>query len=94
MAAAGLLDPPPASDSITLERIVPIFEKILDIVWGIFVALSIAMFLWAGFLFLTAQGEAAQVGNARKAVIWGVVGLIVAFFAFSITGIIKTVLGL
>ena len=92
-SSADLTDAPPAG-TLTVDSIIPIFERILTIAWGVFVAISIAMFLWAAFLFITAHGEATQVGNARKAVIWGIVGLIVAFFAFSITGIIKTVLGL
>src|SRR5581483_8838209 len=63
-----------------------IINSILTFLWLIFVGVAIFMFIWAGFLFLTAHGDPTKISTARKAVIWGVVGVIVAMLAFSIVG--------
>ncbi len=64
------------------------------IVWPIFFSVSVLVFIYAGFLFLTASGDPAKVTIARKLVVWGIVGIVVAIFAFSIEGIVsKIILG-
>lgn len=62
---------------------------ILNFIWPIFIGFAIIMLLLAGFLFLTAQGEPSKVKEARFAVIWGVVGIIVGILAFSIPFIVR-----
>ncbi|MCR4322938.1 MAG: hypothetical protein NUV61_02525 [Candidatus Azambacteria bacterium] len=58
-----------------------------------FIALaSVVMGLYAGFLFITAQGEAAQLKTARATVLWAVVGITVAIISFSIILITRTIL--
>lgn len=71
-----------------LPNIASIFNPILNLVWGIFFAFSVLMFLIAAFYFFTAQGEADKIKDARNFVIWGAVGVIVAIIAFSLPGII------
>lgn len=63
--------------------------KILDYLWIIFIAFAVIMFMVAGFQFLTARGEAEGYGKAQKAVLWGVVGVIIAVAAFTIPFFIK-----
>ncbi len=70
-----------------------ILNKVLGIVWPIFIGFAIIMFIVAGFLFLKAQGDPAETKTAQKAVMWGVVGLVVGVLAFSIPGIVKSLLG-
>src|SRR5438270_866371 len=68
-------------------------DTLLGFIWPIAVAFFIIMFLLAGFLFLTAQGDPTKVAQARSAVIWGVVGVAVAVLAFSIPFVVRNVLG-
>lgn len=63
------------------------------VVWPIFFALSVIMFIVAGFLYLTARGEPGKIQTANKAVIWAIVGIAIAIAGFSATTIINNILG-
>ena len=63
------------------------------VVWPVFLALVIIMFIWAGILYLTAHGDQTKIATANKALIYAVVGIIVAIVAFSVVGLIRAVLG-
>ena len=63
-------------------------------VWPIFIAVSIIMFIWAGILFISAQGDPGKVAEARKAVIWAVIGIVVGLLGYLSVAIIKGALGL
>jgi len=63
------------------------------VLWPIFGGLVIVMFIYAGILFVTAQGDPSKISTARKAVLWAVVGIIVAFVAFSAVKLMREILG-
>ena len=85
--------------SVVFAGAAPIdFEKIINrllkyVVWPIFLGLVIIMFIYAGVKFLTAQGDPTKISDARKAVIWGIVGIAIAIAAFSAKGLICEILG-
>ena|SRR3989344_1915168 len=66
---------------------------IKNILWTIAIVFVIVMFVIAGFKFLTAQGNSQQVAEARNAVIWGLVGVVVIILAWSVVTIVSTQLG-
>lgn len=70
-----------------------IFNAIFNLLWPIFAAYSIIMFIIAGFQFLTARGDAAGAEKARQAFIYGSIGTALGILAFSIPFIIKFALG-
>ncbi|MBI5913402.1 hypothetical protein HY839_03080 [Candidatus Azambacteria bacterium] len=60
-----------------------------------FIALaSVVMGLYAGFLFITARGEPAQLKTARGTLVWAVIGIAVAVISFSIIILTKTIFDL
>lgn len=60
-----------------------------------FIALaSVIMGLYAGFLFITARGEASQISTARQTLLWAVIGIAVAVLSFSIILLTTTILDL
>lgn len=67
---------------------------ILGFLWPIFVGIAMIMFMIAGFIFLTANGDPNKVKTARDAMIWGTVGMIVGLLSFSLPWIIGNQLGL
>jgi len=71
-----------------------IATKIINLVnwfsWGI-ALVSVVMGLYAGFLFITARGEPAQLKTARQTLVWAVIGIAVAVLAFSIITITKSI---
>lgn len=52
------------------------------VIWPVFVAISIAMFMWAGFLYLTAQDDSTKVATANKAVIFAIIGIIIILLSY------------
>jgi hypothetical protein len=75
---------------VTLEGI---FSGIIWILYVSAAGLATVMALVAGILFITANGDANKIGTARNALIWCVVGLVVAILAFSIVNIVTTYIG-
>lgn len=67
-----------------------LFKNILDVVWIVFTGLAVILFVFAGIMFLTAQGDPTKLTTAKNAFLWGVVGVVVAILAFSIVAIIQT----
>ena len=70
-----------------------IIERFLNlIVWPLFAGASVLAFIWAGILYLTAQGDPGKISTANKAVIWGVVGIIIGLVGFSAVELLKAIL--
>ncbi|OGZ78143.1 MAG: hypothetical protein A2358_02220 [Candidatus Staskawiczbacteria bacterium RIFOXYB1_FULL_37_44] len=89
-AALAINDPnagsnPTGSGAINLGGLI---TAILGKLWIIFGALAVIMFVYAGILFMTAQGAPEKVSAARQAFLWGVVGVVVGIIAFSIVTIV------
>jgi hypothetical protein len=76
------------------QFIITILNNFLGfILWPIFIGAIIIMLLWAGFLFVTAQGDPGKIGTAKKTALWAVVGIVVGIFAYSAYSIVARVLG-
>ncbi len=73
--------------------IVEIINIIFNVIWPLFIAFAILMFILSGFQFLVAQGDPAKIATARGFVLWGIVGVAVGVLAFSIPFIVKNTLG-
>ena len=72
-----------------------IINRIVTIVvWPVFITAVVIMFILAGFKFLTAQGEPTKIIEARKTLIWAVVGVVVGVVAFSAYATIQAILGI
>ena len=70
----------PATPNIDVTAIMC---RVIDLIWIIFIGVTVVMFAIAGILYLTARGEPSKVSQANKAVIWGVVGVSVGILAWS-----------
>lgn len=80
--------------SVNADALVGAIMRLVNwFAWFIGVA-SVAIGLYAGFLFITARGEPAQIKTARGTLVWVVVGVAVAMVAFSIIILTKTFLNL
>lgn len=68
---------------------IPYFlNTIVTIVWWVFIAGIVIYFVLIGALFLSSQGNPEEAAKARKALIWGSVGVLVGILAFSILYIV------
>ncbi len=48
----------------------------------IVLVIAIIMIIYAGFVWMTAAGDEEKLGKARKTLIWGLVGIGIALFAY------------
>ncbi|OGZ69396.1 MAG: hypothetical protein A3F47_02075 [Candidatus Staskawiczbacteria bacterium RIFCSPHIGHO2_12_FULL_38_11] len=72
-----------------------VITRLLDfVVWPLFTGLVIIMFIWAGFLFLSAKGEPGKIDTAKKAMTWAVIGVVIAILGFSAVKTIKFLLNI
>lgn len=75
-----------AADSATL---LSILTGVFTLIWTVFIAFAIIMFIIAGFQFLSARGEPGELEKARHSLIWGSIGVAVAILAFLLPFIIR-----
>lgn len=53
--------------------------------------LVVAMIIYAGVLFVTAQGDEKQIEKAKKMIMWSIVGMIIVMFSFAIVKVVAGV---
>ncbi len=90
---SGTFNPGNVPNQVANLGLNDLIDILFRILWIVFVAFAIVMFLLAGIQFFTAQGDASKVADARNFVLWGVVGMVVALLAFSLPFIIRNTLG-
>lgn len=79
-AAAGL---PDAGDADT--QIFTIIGNIVDILLGLLGIIFFLLTVWAGYIWMTAQGDPAKVTKAQKLLTEGAIGLVIIFAAYAIS---------
>jgi len=69
-----------------------VITRIETFMWVIFGGIAVVMFVVAGILFLTANGDPEKIASARSAAIWGIAGVVVGIVAYSILMIVGSVI--
>jgi hypothetical protein len=79
-------------DPITpgITSIPQFIKSLLDIVVKIGIPISAIFLIWAGFLFVTAQGDPGKLTTAKKAFVWAVIGTAVVLGAWLLSIAIQT----
>lgn len=60
---------------------------------AIIFALAVIVLIYSAFLFLTGGGNEETVKSARSYLIWAIVGMVVALFAFALPNIVQSIFG-
>ncbi len=79
----------PLGSVVTIPQIV---SKIIKLIMGLVGIISLVMFIYAGFLWLTAQGKPEAIKKGRDTMLWAVVGLVVIFSSYIVLNYIFKVL--
>ncbi|MEK7122974.1 MAG: pilin [Patescibacteria group bacterium] len=66
-----------AGDTYGLGAFVELAQNVLKLIWGIVGSIALVMFVWGGFLWLTARGEEQQVKQGWDTLINAVIGLVI-----------------
>lgn len=85
-AAGGDLTTPPQPNNFCMSCIL---ANAFTPIWQLAAGLAVIMFVVAGILFITSSGEPGKITTAKNAVIWGIVGIVVAIVAFSIVQMVS-----
>lgn len=82
---------PSGDSSSQLEKIISTIIGALTIIAFIFFAFQI---IFAGYSFLSSQGDAAKLKAARERLTNGILGIVIVVIAFGITAFLGKLLGL
>lgn len=69
------------------QSIIGIINRAINIMLFFAIAVGIIIIIWAGFLFITSQGDSKKAANASKVVINVLIGLAVVLLARGIIGL-------
>lgn len=69
-----------------------VIDNIIDFLIGIGIPIAAIMYIWAGFLFLTSNGDEKKITTAKRAIIWASVGLAVLIMGKGLVLVIQSVL--
>lgn len=61
-----------------------IIGQIIRAALGLSGSIALIMFIWGGFLWLTAAGNAERIDKGKSVLTWAIIGLVVIFFAYTI----------
>ena len=78
-SAGATNDPAHKSDDLISDT-----NKIINVVLGVLGVVAVAVVIYGGFLFLTAQGDPGKIKKGKDSITWGIIGLIIALLSWSI----------
>ena len=79
--------------SFTLQSITTILEYIKTWLFGILLILGVIMMLYAAFLYMTAAGDEEKVGKAKKALLYGLIGIGIALLSYAAISFVTSIIG-
>lgn len=65
-----------------------IIGRVIKTVLGIVGSIALLMFIYGGFMWMTAAGEAKKVEKGKQTLIWATIGLAVIFFSYAATSFV------
>jgi len=74
------------------ESLTDLLENIYNYVVDFAIAISSVIIVWAGYLFLSAEGDEEKIKKAKRLLTWAVIGLVVSILAKGIALVIKKIL--
>ncbi len=84
MGSQSLINP------VSFPSITALLAAMLNVVIVISVPIIVAYLIYAGFLYVTARGNATQIEQASKALLYGVIGGVIIIGATAIITIVKS----
>lgn len=80
---------PHSASTLSLFELIDI---IFSVLWQVKIAFAVFSFITAALLFISAQGNPERIASAKRAVIFGAVGLVLGFLSYSLPFIIRLVI--
>lgn len=82
----------PTTSGLATTSVAVIISTVMK--WLLYIVGTIATitFIIAGIMYLTAAGDEDQIGKAKKAMVYGIVGIVVALIGLIIINVVDTML--
>lgn len=93
MAVFAQFQPDPGNTGLTSASIMDILRNVMYWVLALVGVLGVIGFAIAGILYLTAAGDEGRIEQAKKAMIFSIVGVIVALVGLVILRAVQNMLG-
>lgn len=77
-----------------LDQLISSIARVVNWFSWFIAVVAVAMGLYAAFLYLIARGDAKQIADAHKTLVYAIIGITVAILAFSIVTITRTFLNI
>jgi len=74
------------------ESLTDLLENVYNYVVDFAIAIASIVIVWAGYLFLSSEGDKEKIEKAKRLLTWAVVGLVVCILAKGIALVIKNIL--
>ena len=74
------------------ESLTDLLENVYNYVVDFAIAIASIVIVWAGYLFLSSEGDKEKIEKAKRLLSWAVVGLVVCILAKGIALVIKNIL--
>lgn len=91
-----LLNPLPENELICLTRtcdLLSLFLLIIRDILQIIPIVSVIFIIIGGFKMISSSGNEQKLAEAKRTVVWAVLGLVVAVLSFSIIAIVQNLIG-
>jgi len=78
--------------AIGTKSISSIVGKVIQTALGIIGSIALVLFISAGFIWMTAQGNAGKIKTAQGIMLWSAIGLIVIFSSYILLNFVFKIL--
>ncbi|MBX4200791.1 pilin [Candidatus Parcubacteria bacterium] len=85
--------PPVQTDTSCVKDFPTLLSTITKYVTGLIATISVLIFIYAGFLYLTSAGDPAKISHANKAVIYAFIGIAISLAGTGLVAVITAVIG-
>ncbi len=84
---------PTANAAGCVSNISSLIATVTTYLTSIIGLIAVIIFIWAGILFVTSAGDAGQISQAKRAVLYAFIGLAIALMGSGLVLVIKSVIG-
>lgn len=75
------------------ENLPATIGRIVGVLLGLLGVIFVVIVIYAGFMWMLAQGDDGKIAKARKTIIQGVIAIVIIFAAYAITSFVITQIG-
>jgi len=80
------------SSVTSITDVLNVLQRAANWFLAIVLVLAVIIFIYVGFTFMTAEGDAEKIEKAKKMLFWAIIGVKVAFLSYGLRELIRNLL--